>query len=817
MQNRIIYLNNEKSSKIGFSKQRNISGNKVNLYDFNDEAEEDISKTIKEFQKRKLRLNRIVFYSKKKRRKINRTIELALHLDLIKIQFYKIFDLNLFKEFYTKYGITPIEYLDFNKTIIFQIENEDLFENFKIHIEIVINSQKNTSYKNEEFNLIALIYKFEFFDSRSRIFTYNGKGILLSLISTYLEKHYFTQKNSLFNFLQIQNIQYNYKDNCPDIIEIKELDENTIQLLADNFDIVKSITSSRTEKIRPSIAGPIREYGFDVEIPNNITTVGIIDTGITKISPLENLILNDNFNHTSLPPFWDEVGHGTLVSGLVAFGNDFYTEKKAVYQAKAKLFNIKALHFSNDNLDIPQLIEDVKNAKRDYGIRIFNMSLVIPNAKKYNATYSQFAYELDKLAFQEDILIFLAVGNFDSESLNTLKNEYPHPDHDYPDFFYNLNSDSDSHNCEDTNICVPSESLNNISVGALAGNLEEIDKSDITPVDFYPAYYTRKFHLDYNQTINGSEIKQKNNFLNKPDFVMEGGDLFQYRSGIQILRSPIADSEKFYGRTCGTSLATPLVTSYAAETLNYYPNIKTQSVKALLINSASYYDSNKLEHFKNQPSHLLKSLVGFGKPKKNQLLLTDKNSIQYLVEDKIKVNEIFKIPIFLPNYLLTNGNKLQFDIALAYSFLPIKDNHLNYLPLHISFNIVRDIDIKEIAKKQENYGIKNQFSWSEDHFGIDNRLFSNAQKKTYRLQPKDLISCDGSIALAVRCLAKNEFKDDLIKNKHSFSITIRITELISNENNSGIDLYSEMMEINNFLDISDEIELDTNLEADLEI
>lgn len=812
MQNRIIYLSNEKSSKTGFSRQRNVGGNNENY----NEEEIEIPKAIKEFQKRRLRINRVNFYTKRKKRKINRTIELPLYLDLIKIQFYKIFDYNLYKEFYTKYGITPIEYLDFNKSIIFQIENEELFKNFKIHIELVINSPKNTSYKNEEYNLIALIYRFEFFDSRSRILTYNGKGILLSLISTYLEKHYFSQKKSLLDLLQRQDLQFSYKDDCPDIIEIKELDVKTIKLLADNFDIVKSITSSRTEKIRPSIAGPVREYGFEVEIPKNITKVGIIDTGISKIQPLENLILDEYYNHTSLPPFWDEAGHGTLVSGLVAFGNDFYAEKKAIYQAKAKIFNIKALHFSNDDLNIPQLIEDIKNAKRDFGIKIFNMSLVIPNAKKYNASYSQFAYELDKLSFQEDILIFLAVGNFDSENLDALKNEYPHPDHEYPDFFYNLNPDSDSHNCEDTNICVPSESLNNVSVGALAGNLESVDESDITPVNFYPAYYTRKFHLDYNQTINGSEIKQKNNHLNKPDFVMEGGDLFNYNSGMQILRSPIADAEKFYGRTCGTSLATPLVTSYAAETLNYYPNIKTQSVKALLINSSSYFDSNKLEHFKNQPNHLLKSLVGFGKPMKDHLLSTDKNSIQYLIEDKIKVNEIIKIPIYLPNYLLTNGNKLQFDVALAFSFLPIKDNHLNYLPLHISFNIVRDLDIKEIAKKQENYGIKNQFSWSEDHFGIDNRLFSNAQKKSYRLQPKDIISSSGSIALAVRCLAKNEYLEDLIKKNHQFSITVRVTELISNENSLGIDLYSEMMEINNYLHITNEINIETDLEANLE-
>ncbi|WP_316633058.1 S8 family peptidase [uncultured Flavobacterium sp.] len=807
MKNKIVFLKNEKSQNIGFDRQRNVGGNKKN--DVNIVDEEELPKYIKEFQKSRLRVNKVNFYGRRKKRNLNRTVEMPIYLDLIKIQFFKIFDSKLNKDFAIKYGLSPIEYLDFNKTVIFQIDNREAFKVFTNHIDLVIDSPKNTNYKNADYNLIALIFRFEFFDSRNRILTYNGNGILISLISTYLGKLYKAQKSTLLEVLGSKEVEFSYSDSCPDIIEIRNANRALIQIIADNFDIVRSITSSRTEKIRPGIAGPVREYGFDVEVPDDICTVGIIDTGISKIKPLKDLILSDYYNHTPYPAFWDEEGHGTLVSGLVAFGEDFYKNDENVYEAKAKLFNIKALHFSNDDLNIPQLIEDIRNAKRDYGIKIFNMSLVIPSAKKYNSSYSQFAYELDRLAHQEDLIIFLAVGNFDSDNLKSLKEESDHPDHEYPYFFYSLLTDSDSHNCEDTNICVPSESLNNISVGALAGNFSDVDLSDITPVNFYPAYYTRKFHFDYSQPVNGTEIKQKNNYLNKPDFVMEGGDLFNYNSGIQILRSPIFDSEKFYGKTCGTSLATPLLASYAAEILNLYPNIKAQSIKALLINSSSYYERTKLEHFKDHSAQLLKSLVGFGRPKKEHLLFTNDNSVQYLIEDSIKVNQIIKIPIFLPKYLLTNQNKLNFDIALSFSFLPVKDNHLDYLPLHISFNIVKNIEIKDIAKKQDSYGIKNVFSWSEDHFGIDNKLFSNSHSKSYRFQPNDIINCDGSVALAVRCLAKNEYIEGLSKHPHEFSITVKVTEILSNQNSAGINLYSEMMKINNYL----EIEADTDLDA----
>jgi hypothetical protein len=444
--------------------------------------------------------------------------------------------------------------------------------------------------------------------------------------------------------------------------------------------------------------------------------------------------------------------------------------------------------------------------------------LNIPSAKQYNDTYSQFAYELDILAYEEDILMFISVGNFDADSLKGLVIIDAHPDHDYPTFFYNPNGTSPVHRCQNTNISEPAESLNNISVGALAGNLEDADNTDITPNNLSPAYYTRKFHFDYKQTVNNQLLRrnQSNKYLNKPDLVFEGGDLFRYEAGIEILRSPMADGEKYFGRSCGTSLATPLITSYAAEILNSYPSLKTQTVKALLINSASFYNKKDLPNFKTSTDALLKCLVGFGKPQKNKLLSTDENSIIFIIEDDIAVGEILTIPIILPPYLKENGNKLKFDISLCYSFLPIKDNHLNYLPLHISFNLVKHIGIKDVAEKdQAVYGIKPGFSWSEDHHGIENRVFSNAQFKSYTMQAVDLVQVGDSIALGVRCLAKEDIPEThaahLKKQKHNFSVILSLTELP--ENNASNQLYSEMIACNEIMNIV-EVEGDADIELE---
>jgi hypothetical protein len=812
--NKHVFLINEKTGNPKFNRQR---GRKQD-----DKQEVEIPpqpKFIKDFQKENFRNDNVNFYSQRKLRNENRTVKFPKSIDLVRLFFHVVFNADLNKKFEQRYGLSPVEYSHFNKTVVFEIINETLFINFEKHIKQVIESPDETPYENKPFNLVSLILKFEFISSRYRLLTSKETGILLTLISSAntISK---VQKETLLNFLREQNLEITYNALFPDILEIKNISKDQNKFIADNFDIVRMITSTRALRIRPGAFGPSRrEFGFTIHIPDNITTVGVIDTGISMIEPFRNVLLNTAYDHTGNGAFWDEAGHGTMVAGLVILGDEFQITVKESYDAKAKVIAIKALHNIDDDINIPQLLNDIRDAKRQHGVRLFNMSLNIPFAKKYNDTYSQFAYELDKLAYEEDILIFISVGNFDSESLEDLVINETHPDHEYPTFFYNLNHTSQSHSCQNTNISEPSESLNNVSIGALAGNLEGGDNTDITPNNMYPAYYSRKFHFDYSQPINKKPLRrnQNNKHLNKPDFVFEGGDLFKYDAGIEILRSPLNNDDKFFGRSCGTSLSTPLVTSYAAEILNNYPSLKTQTVKALLINGASYYKKSNLPDFKTSTDSLLKSMVGFGKPQRNKLLSTDDNSIIFVIEDEIESQQILTIPIILPDYLKKSGNKLRFDISLCYSFLPVKDNHLNYLPIYMSFNLVKNIDIKTVAEKEQTeYGIKNGFSWSEDHHGIENRVFSNAQFKSYSLQPNDIQNLGDSIALGIRCLVKTEIPAthaaQMSAKKHPFSIVLSITELP--EINASNQLYSTMIACNEIRNIVQaEGEVDIEVEA----
>lgn len=803
MKNKHLYLNNKKSQQNSFNRKRGFSQKEPEY-----EVEEP---KIKEFQVTNLRNYYIAFNQSYENRYKYRTIEFPSYIDLIEIRFFPIFGKDLKNKFFQKYGLFPISYKDFNRTVVFEVVDEKLFDAFKSDIEFIISQVEDVAYSNEDFNIIATIYKFRFIDKRSN--TIEEEAIILSFIQSVSIEIANLQKVRLKQFLGEVNLSFSSNRN-EDLFYIKNVSNDILLSIDQNFDIIQSITSTRAINVRPGMLGTLRmNYGFDVLIPENLTTVGIIDTGINTIEPFDNLIVDDGINITGETDA-DHCGHGTLVAGLTIFGQDFPASVENSYKAKCKVLPIKVLHHGNGGINFPKLIHAIRTANQDKGIRIFNMSLVF-HPKKYNESFSEFAYELDFLSHELGILILISVGNFDADSLEDLLTLDSHNDHNYPDFYYKLNKTSLVHNCENTNISIPSESLNNLSIGALAGNLESVDNSDVTPANIYPAYYSRKFHFDYEQKLNKINFSrnQKNKNLNKPDLVFDGGDLLNEQSGIEVLASP---TDNYFRRTAGTSLSTPLITSIAAEIEGLYPNLEVQSIKALLINSANYYKAKELPLFKNK-EELLRKLTGYGIPDRNKALLSDNKSITLVIEDKIKTHEIISIPIFLPEYLISSGNKLIFQISIAYSSYPDKGNHLGYLPLHMSFNLMKNLPIDEIATNKASETVaKNSFSWSEDHFGKENILFSNAQSKEYKLQPNDIVSLNGEIAIAIRCLSKDNIDESLKQylenNQHAFSLVINIKEELKNitENN----LYNEMLEINNLTIIS---ELETGVDLDLEV
>lgn len=794
--NKHVFLKNDVKINDGFKKTRNIQGEN------NDEEEAETLRFPNQSQQDRLRRANAIFFTERKARNEKRSVTIPVTIELILIRFYKIINEGLRRLFFERYGLLVSYFEDFNKTVVFEIQDQNNFKTFIQHLEMFFESPATETYQGKDYNLIALIHDFKFLSSNRRIKSITGGLSSLSLIPSQNQA-----ANSiyrlLFSYLREKDKPVYTTELSPEVIEVDNLSKEDIVEIVDNFDIVKAVGSTRTERRRPGEYGEERrEYGFEITVNENLPIVGIIDTGFHRIEPLRPALTSIAYDLTHNGAYWDESGHGTAVASLVALGPEFITTIKNCYEAKARIAVIKVIQNDHDNINIVELSETIKKANLEHSIRIFNLSLNDPMPKGYNKGFSDYAYLLDKLAFENDLLIFISVGNISEQRLRELIVLEPHTMHGYPAIFYSPDGGSDIHSCETTNLCEPAESLNNISVGAIAGNLEGGTTSDITPSEIYPAYFSRKFHYDYEQPVNGIDFmrSQKNKHLNKPDLVFEGGDLFRYESGMEILRSPIeANGERYFSRSCGTSLATPLIASLGAKVLADYPNLRTQSVKALLINSANSPCGANPPAFRGFPVNLLKKLSGFGRPDIETLVVNGDNAITFVIESEIKDDELQTIPINLPNYINASGNKLNFRGTLCYSFLPIKDNHLCYLPLQITFGIFQPFEAERMGNMStEQYRIKNNITWSEDFFGVDNRLFSNVQQINDNISGEKIRELGNKISLAIKCTSKKDipvsYKQNLEQTSHKFSLALTITELpLSRASNR---LYNDIVAIN---------------------
>lgn len=744
-----------------------------------------------------------------------KTLPIPAHIDLIQIDFYATFDKKLENHFYQTYGLYPIELCHFNKNVLLSIVDKKLFENFFRDIDAISNLQKGKGHRKQSYSKLALISDFFLLDDTQRKGVLSGQeGYVLTIcyILEYTEAK--EQLNYLTDYLKSEGVEVSSTREATNLLFLKDGFTGLDKILVENFDIIRLITSARVPVIKPgTVATPVRSYGFNVSVEEDLPIVCVIDTGIqAQVEPLTKLMTDIYIDHTGTAALWDEVGHGTAVAGLIAFGTDFYNYSLGEIPAKARLAVLKVIHEENDDLNVVALIRDIRELYLSYDIRIFNISLNLPGSKPYNGAIGKFAYELDKLAYELDILIINSVGNYLIDDFEYFVSEGTLDlNAHYPSFFHQTNPEIEGHSCDLTNLQEPSESMNNLSVGALAGNFESTITDGITPAKEYPAFYSRKSHWDTAALINNAKLKgnQRNKHLNKPDLVFEGGDYLSLEAGMEVLSSP-QHSSPYFARLAGTSLATPLITSMVAQLVKEYPALKMTSIKALLINSAESPAGKNPPHFKSvDAKKLFRKLTGYGRPNPKRFMESTEDSITFVIEDTINFYDFYSFDLVFPDWVLFTENKIDITATLVYKFLPIPNNHLAYLPLHISFGIFKPRNISTLSQTDlENYTLKKGESWAEDHFGIEDRIFSNVQKICFNISSHHFDADNPSVSIAMRCFGKSIIPEadfrHLRESEHPFSLVIGLREIPRNKNSklSG-SLYNDIEALNELQAIAD--------------
>ncbi|MET0463055.1 MAG: S8 family peptidase [Chitinophagaceae bacterium] len=771
-----VYLKNDVNAKDKFKKQRAIVKRPVQSTDEEDEHEP----MPRHFHQRRLYASIRLFDRERSIRNRNRSLKVNAIIDVVRLHFFVRIDPKLQKKFLDSYGLNLLTLEDFNKTGLFSIVDETMFSKFKQDLAAFYSASSDETYQGKPWAIIVLIRDFLFLSSNRRRLSYSDSIIHLNLLplTDRRSRDLLTQLEEYLNSQQKRFLVNRYQTN----IEVQNLSRIEVREIVENFDNVKAITSSRAANIGPGAYGTvIRSYGFTVAADPNNVPVGIIDTGVELIAPLRALNSGIALDITPMgAPSIDDNGHGTMVAGLVALGSDFLENMRSEYASHATIATFKVLQNGTEDLQVNKIIDGIR-VMYERGVRVFNMSLNEAFHKKYNSGVSDFAFQLDKIAFELDLLVFISAGNLSEAHVEALQQEV-HPSHAYPKHFYCIGDESDIHKCELTNICAPAESWNNVSVGAIAENYQPSFTVGVTPAKEFPAVYTRKFHYDYDQKINGTSFlrAQKNKFLNKPDIVFNGGDFIDYDAGLEVLTSPNFSGNKYFSKSAGTSLATPLVTSLAAQISKLYPKLNMQTVKAILLNAAEMpcgQDPQIFRPFKK----LLQRLAGSGLPKKEYLFFNNEDEITYIIEDAIALEEIKTIPIKLPPEILESAKKLCFTATLCYKFDPLQDDHLNYCPVQIVFGFFKNVAVDQLADENaEIYKIPKGPTWSEDFWPIENRLYSNVQYHFFYLDAGKLAATEHTIALGIKCTGKREIdpqhRRSIESNPHSFSLVLRISE-----------------------------------------
>lgn len=740
----------------------------------------------------------------------HRTLNIPTHFDMIELEFQDYFDQPKYEASYQEqFGLSLVHLSFFNRKGLFIIDDAEKFAYFFTNIQIFINNVEQNTDINYNQN-IKFIRSFKLYSSLDMIRAVNDYSVVhLSLISHLLREHSLInpQKVILEQYLKEQGIEYLFNE---DILELYNSSEAIVNEILDNFDIVYATCSGSGAIIRPTIYNePIREFGFTItNSDEDLPIIGVIDSGVSNQTPLASILLDDadDYDITGTGAFFDNVDHGTAVACFAALGSKLIPKYRGDVEADAKILSIKILNEDNFAISQSKIVEIIRKAFEEKGVRIFTLTVGYTYFPlKDNQEFSSYAMALDELACELDILIFISTTNTININDNSL----------YPAKFGD----------EDANIASPAESMNNLTVGAVSSNFENIhDATRRSGLKNFPAIYSRKFNYDFD---NVEVAKYKSKHLSKPDILMPGGDyeldvLGGFTSGgelsIECLSSDL--SERTY-RNIGTSFSAPLAANLAAKLLRLYPNINMQSVKSLILNSAEKpYLGDSFSIFTNSG---IRRIVGFGIPNEDKLLFSNENQVTLLLEDSIRIGYIKSFELKIPEYLNDAKRKkglLKINATLCFKFMPITNNQFLYCPIHLAFILSKNIplnseneELKINGANGKDIKVGSNDAWSQDYYNKA-RLVSNAQSIYLSIAKDKIIEEDNSFKIAVNA-AFHKLLPEYVKTKYidsliDFSIAINIEqctckkEVLENlyESLEAINTLESMAELEGELDIN---------------
>ncbi|KIN80195.1 S8 family peptidase [Clostridium botulinum] len=305
-------------------------------------------------------------------------------------------------------------------------------------------------------------------------------------------------------------------------------------------------------------------------------TLGVFDGGVeSNNSIIKRYVVEHNL--TSKNKEIECLKHGTMVTSAALFGDlkNMTSNKLTIPTIKVESFRVLPLEDESDYVDLYEVIDKIEDiVPKRPDIKVFNLSLG-PVGPIQDDTITRFTYALDRLSKDGERIFAIAVGN------------------------------DGSYGEELGRIQAPSDSVNNIAVGAYEQNNKTIQRTE------------------YSCMGDGREGAKV-----KPDVVEYGGSINNQMHFI----SPV-EGEKLFD--CGTSFSTPVVARKLVEILEYSSIRYPLTAKAILIHTSN--------HPKNKPDKHL----GYGVVKENYLDMLEctQNKVTIIYESKLLKTARVKLPI----------------------------------------------------------------------------------------------------------------------------------------------------------------------------
>lgn len=398
------------------------------------------------------------------------------------------------------------------------------------------------------------------------------------------------------------------------------------------YRLAKTTTALFMEMDAKEQAGWVDNLLNRISRPENpLSSVCILDTGINNGNPLIKPFLSGE-DCQSVDPSWgthDHDRHGTLMAGTALYGD------------------LTPLLESSDSVPVPHILESVKILPHDgenepqlwgyitaQGVsraeiqapdrkRSYCMAVTATDTRDRGRP-SSWSAGIDQLAatWNEQRLFIISGGN----SLQTM--EIKEAAQQYPD----IQVTESVHD--------PAQSWNALTVGAIT-NLVDIIDSKLTS---YQAVAEAQTLSPFSTT---SSTWEENKWPIKPELVLEGGNLAIDDSGfatecddLSILSTTYQpDVQGYFYPFNMTSAATAQLARMAGAIRAEYPDYWEETIRALLVHSASWPEPLKKQFMsrdsKSEYKNLLK-ICGYGVPSLDKALYSARNSLTLIAQAELQ-------------------------------------------------------------------------------------------------------------------------------------------------------------------------------------